>query len=254
MRILTTKLLELADITKEFGRVRALDGISFQLQSDDFTALIGPNGAGKTTLYNIISGRLEPTSGWITFKGENITEESTVERVKRGIGRSFQISNIFDDLTVFQNIRAPLIAQSKERFNPLGRVNKKGSFNKKTEEMLEILGLSEVSNQKCSNLSYGNQRRVEIGIALVTNPELVLLDEPTAGLNPNETAQFVELIHQLNEETESTFFITEHNINMIFSVATHILVLDQGTLIAQGSPEEIRDDKNVRAAYLGEEV
>lgn len=251
---MTTNLLELTDITKQFGQVRALEGVSFQLQSDDFTALIGPNGAGKTTMYDIISGRLEPTSGWITFKGQDITEKSTVDRVKRGIGRSFQISNIFDNLTVFQNIRAPLIAQSSKRFNPFGKVNNKGSIHKKAEEMIDLLELSEVSNQKCSNLSYGNQRRIEIGMTLVTNPELVLLDEPTAGLNPNETSQFVGLIHQLDEETETTFFLTEHNINMIFSIATHILVLDQGTLIAEGPPEEIRDDKNVRAAYLGEEV
>lgn len=247
-------LLELEDVRKQFGELIAVDDVSFRIEDEGLTALIGPNGAGKTTLYNLITGLYQPTAGEIQFRGENVTDVSSAERVRRGIGRSFQITNIFEGLTAFENVRIPVIARSKGRWNPASRIDNKDEIDEEAERILQLLGLEDLEDMVCEEMSYGDKRRVEIGVTLASDPTLVLLDEPTAGMNPSETDEMVDLLNQLNAETDISFFMTEHDMDVIFSIASRILVLNQGSLISDGTPEEIQQDKTVRAAYLGEEV
>ncbi|MFC7157120.1 ABC transporter ATP-binding protein [Halomarina halobia] len=244
-------LLELDGVTKKFGELVAVDDVTWGIDRDGLTALIGPNGAGKTTLYNLITGRLAPTSGHIRFDGRDVTNESPADRAHRGIGRSFQVTNIFEGLTVRENIRAPVIARSEHRWNPLGRASAAGGVAEETERVLDLVGLEDIAELVCTELSYGDKRRVEIGIVLATDPHLVLLDEPTAGMNPTETERMVDLVRRLDGETDMSFFVTEHDIDIIFSIADRILVLDRGRVIADGTPEEIRRDERVQRAYLG---
>lgn len=250
---MTEPLLELDGLTRQFGKLTAVDDVTRSIGQDDLTALIGPNGAGKTTLYNLIAGTLSPSFGTIRFKGEDITNASPVTRTQRGIGRSFQVTNIFDSLTVFENLRAPVIARSDQRWNPISHAGSSTAINDGTEEVLELVGLGDIASTTCSELSYGDKRRVEIGIVLATGPDLVLLDEPTAGMNPTETERMVELIQDLDDKTDMSFFITEHDIAIIFSISERILVLDRGKIIADGTPDEIRQNEHVQTAYLGGE-
>lgn len=251
---MTTPLLELDGVTKKFGELVAVDDVTRSIDRDGLTALIGPNGAGKTTLYNLMTGKLSPTSGTIRFDGQNVTPASPAERTNLGIGRSFQVTNIFEGLTVRENIRAPIIARSDHRWTPIGHASTAGNTAAETDRVLELVGLEDISELLCTELSYGDKRRVEIGIVLATDPEIVLLDEPTAGMNPTETERMVDLIQSLEEETGMSFFVTEHDIDIIFSISDRILVLDRGRIIADGTPDEIRQNERVQVAYLGGEI
>lgn len=251
---MTRPLLELDGVTRKFGELVAVDDVVQSIDRQGLTALIGPNGAGKTTLYNLLTGKLSPTSGTIRFDGQDITELSPAQRTQLGIGRSFQVTNLFEGLTVRENIRAPVIARSEHSWNPIGQASNAGSIAAETDRVLELVGLEDISELLCTELSYGDKRRVEIGIVLATDPKLVLLDEPTAGMNPTETERMVDLVQSLEEETEMSFFVTEHDIDIIFSISDRILVLDRGSIIADGSPDEIRQDERVQSAYLGGEV
>jgi branched-chain amino acid transport system ATP-binding protein len=250
---MTESIIEVDGLTKEFHGFTALDDVSFSIDEDEgITALIGPNGAGKTTLYNLITGHLKPTAGRIVFQGEDITELSTRERVLRGLGRSFQHTNIFDDLTVRQNLRGPVIARSNARYNPFDRIEARGEINDEVDDLLDLVGLEENAETRCSSLSYGDRRRVEIGVSLATDPAYVMLDEPTAGTAPSETQEVIDLIQELREETGVSFLVVEHDMNVVFSIASRILMLHQGELLADGTPEEIRQDERVQTAYLGD--
>lgn len=247
-------LLRTDDLTKQFGSLVAVNDVSLSLKAGDPIALIGPNGAGKTTLYDILSGLLQPTSGTIRFKGEDVTGASPSELTQLGVGRSFQITNIFEGLTVRQNIRAPVIARSTNRLNLLRNVNDVETVQRTTDEVLELLELDDIADETCETLPYGDKRRIEIGITLATDPDIVFLDEPTAGLTPTETQEMTDFVNRLNESTDITFLITEHDIDVIFSLASRVLVLAEGEIIADGSPKQIQEDSRVRSAYLGEEV
>ena len=250
---MTDPLLQLDSVSKRFGNFTAVDDVSFTIDRDEgITALIGPNGAGKTTLYNTIGGQLQPTEGTIRFKGEDVTTLSARKRVREGIGRSFQITNIFDGLTVRQNLRGPVIVQSEDALNPLDRVTDNESANERADELLDLLDLHDVAGVKCNELSYGDRRRVDIGIALATDPDLLLLDEPTAGTAPSETREVIDLIQHLQRETDTSFLIVEHDMNVVFSIAPRILVLHRGRILADSTPEGIRADDEVQTAYLGD--
>jgi branched-chain amino acid transport system ATP-binding protein len=250
---MTDPIIETDGLTKQFGGLAAVDDVSFSIdEAEGITALIGPNGAGKTTLYNLITGHIAPSEGRITFQGEDITGLSTRQRVKQGLGRSFQQTNIFTDLTVRQNLRGPVIARSDARYNPLDRIDGREELNAEVDELLDLVGLREDADVSCSELSYGDRRRVEIGIALATDPAFILLDEPTAGTAPSETQEVIRLIRDLREETEISFLIVEHDMNVVFSIASRILVLHQGQLLADGTPEEIQENEQVQTAYLGD--
>ena len=247
-------LFELDGVTKRFGSLVAVDDVSFSMESGKgITALIGPNGAGKTTTYNLLTGKLKPSEGRILFKGEEINDLSPAKRTKRGMGRSFQLTNIFEGLTARRNLRIPIVARSEGRFNPLSDLESNEEIESEVDRLLELVGITDIADTPCENLAYGDKRRVEIGITLATDPDLVLLDEPTAGMNPEGTEQLVELIDELDRKTETTIFLTEHDMNVVFSIAERILVLNQGRIIADQTPQEITQNEQVQSAYLGTE-
>ncbi len=244
-------ILEVRDLTKNFGSFQAVSGVSLKVEKGELTSLIGPNGAGKTTFYNMLSGKFPPSSGQILFEGRDITGLPPHRVARIGIGRSFQITNIFSRMTVLQNILSALIAhygKGTSFFSPYWKDKKLVS---EAEQILDSLGLLPFSDVPTSQLAYGDKRLVEIGIVLANSPRLVLLDEPTAGMTPEETDRMIALIHRLASETETTFFLTEHDMKVVFSVSQKIYVLHQGSLLASGTPEEIRGDPRVQEAYLG---
>lgn len=250
---MTEPVLETDELRKEFGELLAVDDVSVSIETEGITAIIGPNGAGKTTFYNLLTGALKPTGGRIRFSGRDITDDTPSQRVHAGLGRSFQTTNIFSNLTVRRNIRAPIIASTEKKYNFLSRVDDDTAISKRTEGVLDLFDLTSLADEPVANLSYGDKRRVEIGIAMATEPGLVLLDEPTAGMNPTERESIVDLLLKLDDETDTSVLITEHNMDFVFQLATRIIVLHEGRIIADGTPRDIRNDERVQNAYLGGE-
>lgn len=244
-------ILEVQRITRDFGKFRALNNVSLQIPKGRLCALIGPNGAGKTTFYNVVSGRYFPTSGSVFFEGRDVSRWPPHRRVTGGMLRSFQITNIFPALTVLENVLAPLIVQHGLSLAFWDSMKNQNALKNEAEEILERVGLAGRSRNPVSTLAYGDKRLIEIAIVLARRPKLVLLDEPTAGMNPEETDRMIRLIRTLSQQTDTTFFITEHDMKVVFSVSETIFVLNQGSLLAQGSPEEIKSDPRVREVYLG---
>lgn len=244
-------LLKIDNVTHFYGSFKALNDVSLTVKKSEITALIGPNGAGKTTFYNVVTGKFKPTKGNIYFKGENITGKPTHQLFFKGIGRSFQILNIFPNLTVEENLTIPLLFYRKKAYKLFYDYLKSYEIKIDLDRIFGLLNIFDIRHKKVSSLSYGEKRLVEIGVALVSYPELVLLDEPTAGMNPKETHNMIELILKLSKETDSTFFITEHDMKVVFTLAKKIYVLQQGSLIAEGTPDEIKKNDKVKSAYLG---
>jgi len=244
-------ILETQDIHHSFGRFKVLQGVSIKIPYKQITALIGPNGAGKTTFYNIISGRYRPTRGKVLFEGKDITQIPAHKRIRIGLSRSFQITNIFSNLMVIENIMVPIAIQMGLSYNFNKRLKKCEELHQRAHGVLKLIGLQDKAFVLANELSYGDKRLVEIGLALAISPKLVLLDEPTAGMNPEETERMIGLIKGLALETEATFFITEHDMKVVFSLAQYMYVLHQGYLLAEGLPQEIRDNRAVKEAYLG---
>src|SRR3972149_868188 len=241
-------LLKTAGLSKNFGGLKAVDGVDFALEAGDLRAVIGPNGAGKTTFFNLITGLFPPTSGRIHFRGEDITGFAPHRVSQKGIGRPLQLPSLFSGLTVRENVW--IAAQSRHRFfNPLVHYSRLRDVEEKTREVLRLLGLLEKSDEVVANLSHGDQRLLEIGVALSTSPALLLLDEPTAGLSPTETQEITQTIPAPSNGI--TIVIVEHDMDVIMAVANTITVMDQGRVIAEGSPEAIRKNPRVREAYLG---
>jgi branched-chain amino acid transport system ATP-binding protein len=244
-------ILETRNLSRYFGQMAALSNISLSIREKEITSLIGPNGAGKTTFYNVITGRFPPSSGKILFKDKDITGLAPHQIVKRGVGRSFQITSIFSGLTVLENVRAAVIARSSARMNLFTPVESSRSLYEQSMRYLELIGLADKKDDVCSILSHGDMRVVEIGITLATEPDLILLDEPTQGMTPEETKRMVNLIRDLSNRTETTFFIIEHDMNVVFSISDRIVVLYYGSILADASPDEIRSNRKVKEAYLG---
>ncbi len=244
-------ILQVEHLSRSFGRFQALQDVSFEIARGELCALIGPNGAGKTTFYNTVSGRYRPTGGRVRFQGRDISGMPAHRIANMGLLRSFQITNIFPDLTVLENVIAPLVVHHGSAFSFLSSIAKRTDLVAEAEAILERVGLAGQSRRVVSTLAYGDKRLIEIAIVLARRPKLVLLDEPTAGMNPEETDRMIHLIKELAEHSETTFFITEHDMKVVFSVAQRIFVLNQGSLLAQGRPEEIRANAEVKRAYLG---
>jgi len=244
-------VLQVENLSHSYGKFKVIENITLSIGRGELSALIGPNGAGKTTFYNAISGKFPPTKGKVFLNGEDITGLPAHKVVDRGLCRSFQITNIFSELTVIENVFSPLIIQQKKHFKLYGNIFKDKSVFEKAMYVLEQVGLTDCANQVVSSLAYGDKRLVEMAIVLARNPSVVLLDEPTAGMNPEETENMISLIKKLAEESKTTFFITEHDMKVVFSLAEKIYVLHQGYLLAQGPPEEIRSNDQVQEAYLG---
>ncbi|SMC21334.1 amino acid/amide ABC transporter ATP-binding protein 1, HAAT family [Desulfacinum hydrothermale DSM 13146] len=244
-------ILEINRLGHQFGDFVVMRDISLAVQAGTMTALIGPNGAGKTTFYNLVSGRYQPTQGSIFFDGLDITRMPAHRRVALGLLRSFQITNIFPHLTVLENVLVPLALEHHKGFRFWKSMSRERDLKRQAEEILERVGLASEAHRRAHELAYGDQRLVEIAIVLARNPKLVLLDEPTAGMNPEETERMVHLIQELAQQSGTTFFLTEHDMNVVFSVASYLYVLHQGSLLAQGTPNEIRGNRQVKEAYLG---
>jgi branched-chain amino acid transport system ATP-binding protein len=242
--------LHIKDIHKDFSGLKVLTGVDFKVKEKERHAVIGPNGAGKTTLFNIISGKFKPSSGAILFKGQDISGNPPHVLNRHGLSRSFQITNVFQELSVFDNILSGVRSCSGLRYHFFKNPASDRNIMKKTEAIIEKVGLTAVFNQPASSLSYGRQRALEIGITLSTEPELILLDEPTAGMTREETEQAVRMIDQVT--AGRTLIVIEHDMEVVFSLADTISVLHYGTILASDTPEKIRNDQRVKDAYLGE--
>jgi branched-chain amino acid transport system ATP-binding protein len=252
-----TTILQTENLVRRFGQLVAVDDVSVSIDSDDITSIIGPNGAGKTTFYNLLSGRLKPSEGTVKLRtrdGDGLTTINGMapyEINRLGLSRAFQITNIFEGLTVTDNLRVARISQNQRTLDVRSIARDDASLSDEAREIIELTRLEEVADTVCSNLSHGDLRKVEIALALGTDPTVVLLDEPTAGMNRSETRRMVELIEELDANTETTFVVTEHDMEVVLGVSDRILVLDRGELIAEGSPDDVMADEHVREAYLG---
>jgi branched-chain amino acid transport system ATP-binding protein len=243
-------ILETKTICHDFSGLQVLMDVNLDVKEGERHAIIGPNGAGKTTLFNVITGTYHPSEGDVFFKGRKVTGFKPHKMVRRGMGRSFQITSTFSRLTAFQNIRMGILSKRAIRFNMLRMLDKMQDVTAETEEVLKRINLDGERDIPASQLSYGKSRSLEISMALATDPELVMLDEPTAGMSVDETHNAVELIRRLTEG--KTMVIIEHDMDVVFSLADRITVLHLGTILASGPPEEIRDNQAVKDAYLGE--
>jgi len=243
--------LEVKDLCKKFGGLTALDHVTFSVRQGGIISIIGPNGAGKTTLFNIISGILTPTEGKIFFKGHEITKLPEHTRVRMGIVKSFQITSVFPELSVFENLR--IAAQAKwSTYNFWSRATSLRRVNEAAEEILEEIELMHLRDRLARELSYGEQRYLDIGIATATNPELLLLDEPTAGMAAKEVKATMNLVQKLS--TKYVIILVEHNMNVVMHISDTISVLHRGVIIAEGKPREIQANERVVNVYLGKEA
>jgi len=251
------EILKVKGLRKEFGGIVALQGVSFSLESKHIKAIIGPNGAGKTTIFNIISGVYSPTGGKIWFKGERIDSLKSHLLAKRGISRTFQNVQIFGNMSVVENVMVGCHPWSRSEFLACifrfkrAKVEEKRIYSR-AMQLLEFVGLQDKANTPASNLTFHQQRLVEIARALATGPELILLDEPVAGLNTKETRQMGELICRIRDMGISILLV-EHDMDLVMEISHEIVVLNSGKVIAEGSPREIQNNEKVIAAYLGEE-
>jgi len=246
-------LLEVENLTKTFAGLTAVDDVSLSVESGTIRALIGPNGAGKSTTINCVTGLLDPSAGSVTFDDEDITGADLHDVVQRGISKSFQTASIFPDLSVVDNVRVAAFGteHGSFRFNFLRKRNTYDDVDATATESLESVGLGNSADRLAKTLSYGDKRRLEIAIALASDPELLFMDEPTAGMSPEETERTVDLVERLQAELGLTIVMVEHDMEVIFRVADHITVLHGGEVIADGTPHEVKGDPRVQKAYLG---
>ncbi|MBW2092091.1 MAG: ABC transporter ATP-binding protein [Deltaproteobacteria bacterium] len=243
-------ILETKGLYHDFSGLKVLFDVNLEIEEGERHAIIGPNGAGKTTLFNLITGTYKPSQGKVFFKGKDITATPPFRLARLGMGRSFQITSTFDKQTTFQNIRMGVLSKKAIRFNMFRRVDKIQPVTEETEENLKNINLINERDIPASGLSYGKHRSLEMCMSMSTNPELVMLDEPTAGMSKDETRNAVELIRRLTENR--TMVIIEHDMDVIFSLADRITVLHYGSILATGSPDEIKNNQDVKDAYLGD--
>lgn len=244
-------MLRVESLFKSFDDFMAVNGANLEVKDGEIVAVIGPNGAGKTTLFNLITGLLKPDRGRIVFKDEEITHLPPYEICRKGITRSFQIVNIFPRLTVFGNVQVAVLSHQR-RSSTLFRPAESLAVEE-TRAILEVVGLLDKEGEIAGSLSHGDQKVLEIAIALGNEPELLILDEPTAGMSPEETWATMELIKRLAKMRGLTILFCEHDMDIVFSIAQRIMVMRHGQTIIQGTPEEVRNNKEVQEAYLGEE-
>jgi branched-chain amino acid transport system ATP-binding protein len=243
-------LLNVEGISKSFGGVAAVDDVSFSLMKRELRSIIGPNGAGKTTLFNLLTGHIPADAGRIYFKEKNIAGMPPHSIARSGIGRSFQRISIFSRLSVFENVHVGILSRQKKSYRMFWPARR--TAREETLEILEAIGLEPQAGNLAATLPHGDQKRLEVGIALALGPELLLLDEPTAGMSPEERLSTIDLIGNLVKERGLTLLFTEHDMDIVFSVSEKITVLNQGQVIAEGTPEEIRSNAEVQKVYLGE--
>jgi branched-chain amino acid transport system ATP-binding protein len=244
-------VLEVRGVSKRFGSLVAVRDVSLSVEKGELRAIIGPNGAGKTTFFNLISGFFPPASGTIAFDGRDITALPAHERVSLGMARTFQITEIFPELTVFDNVRISTEVAQGFRLRPWMSQADTAKVRRHVEETLQLTGLSAKSDRLVGELAHGDQRAAEIATALALRPRLLLLDEPTAGMGDQETYEITQIIRRLHRDGNFTIVLIEHDMRVVFHLADRITVLDQGSLLAEGAPKEIAANEAVQAAYLG---
>lgn len=244
-------ILETKNLTKKFGGLIAVNNASITIEQGICKGLIGPNGAGKTTFFNLVCGILKPTSGKIFFKGEDVTGLPPHQISKRGISRSFQITNVFTRLPVLENVRLAVQSREKENYNFYFHSDRFKENQKRALEILETVGLKQRAYYPADFLPHGDQRKLEIAIALATKPELLLLDEPTAGVSIEEVPDVVNVIKKIRQTQKITILIVEHKIDVIMDVCDSVTVMHEGSVIADGTPKEITRNEMVQTVYLG---
>jgi branched-chain amino acid transport system ATP-binding protein len=244
--------IELVDLYKSFGSTAIIRGVNLAIERGERHAIIGPNGAGKSTLYNLITSKYVPTSGHVRLRGEDVTGHPPYEINRKGLARSFQVTNIFPRMTVFENVRCGLLWAMNYRYSFWHDVDHLDDVNERSMKVLEDIGMAARAAVPAGALSYAEQRALEIGITIAGGADIILLDEPTAGMNRSETAQTVELVRRITED--KTLVMVEHDMSVVFGLADRISVLVYGEVIASGRPDEIRGNPAVREAYLGEEA
>ncbi len=245
------EMITIENLTKNFGGLRAVDGVTMKVKEGELVSIIGPNGAGKSTLFNLITGYIRPDEGKVFFRGEDITHLPVHQMVGKGIGRSFQLLNVFSELSVFENIRMGVQAHlgyGFEFFTPLDRLQE---VREKVPALIESVGLTGKETARAKDLSYGDNKILDVAVALTADPKAIFLDEPTSGLATKETGRMIDLIRKLSERL--TIVLVEHDMNVVFSVSERIIVMTQGRIIAAGKPDDIRKDEGVQEAYLGGE-
>jgi branched-chain amino acid transport system ATP-binding protein len=246
-----TAVLEVSGLSKRFGSLVAVRDVSFAVQGGELRAIIGPNGAGKTTLFNLVSGLFAPTAGRIAFEGRDITGMPADARVAHGIARTFQITEIFPELTVHDNVRISAEVASGYRLRAWLGAGEREKVAGRVREVLELTNLARKASRLAGELSHGDQRAAEIAMALALRPRLLLLDEPTAGMGDRETYEIAQLVRRLHRDSKYTIVLIEHDMRVVFHLADRVTVLDQGALLAEGTPQKIAANEAVQAAYLG---
>ncbi|MFW7340118.1 ABC transporter ATP-binding protein [Pollutimonas sp. H1-120] len=249
---MTQPILQISNLTKRFGGVAAVSDVSLQVFPQETLAIIGPNGAGKTTFYNMLSGRMHPTAGTIVFQGTDITGLPAHRISRMGVSRSFQINNIFNEMSVRENVEVALTAYHGDSRRWVNIASRNKPIQQEADTLLERLSLTGIATKRAGFISYGDKRLVEIAVVLATRPQLVLLDEPTAGMTPDETHRVTALVKSLAATGDYTFLITEHDMGVVFDVADRILVMHRGQSLALGTPQEVKAHPEVRRAYLGD--
>ena len=244
-------VFETINLRREFGALVAVNNVSIKVRKNTLHAIIGPNGAGKTTFFNLLSGNIEPTSGQVIYKGRDITRQPVHRTIHFGIGRSFQISNIFPSLTVFENVRLACQALGRDNFKFWQAASTFKQYEERTWEVLERVQLKKRAFDLARTLPHGDQRKLELGMILAPDSEVLLLDEPTAGMASEQVPELLSLIQDIQKTGNKTVMLVEHNMNVVMSVSDMITVMHLGKVLAEGTPSDITANKEVQTAYLG---
>jgi branched-chain amino acid transport system ATP-binding protein len=245
-------ILRVESLAKRFGGLHALDGVDLTVAHGEFRAIIGPNGAGKSTFFNAMTGVLRPDSGRVTFEGREVTGEPPHVLARNGVGRTFQITSVFHDLTALENVQVALLAHARRAWSVWPRA--RSLYAGRAQELLALVGLDGNARRLAGTLAHGDQKRLELAIALAGAPRLLLLDEPTAGMAAQERIESIKLVHRVARELGLSCVFTEHDMAVVFAVATRITVMHQGRVLAEGTPAEVRARPEVQQVYLGEAV
>ena len=243
-------ILRIEGLAKRFGGLEALGGVKLSVSPGDFRAIIGPNGAGKSTFFNTMTGLLRPDAGRVIFEGRDVTGEPPHRLARRGVARTFQITSVFADLTALENVQVALLAHARQNWSVW--LAARPRHVDRARELLALVGLAASDGRLAKTLSHGDQKRLELAIALAGKPRLLLLDEPTAGMAAQERLESIRLVHRVARELGVSCVFTEHDMAVVFAVATHITVMHQGRVLAEGTPAEVRSRPEVQQVYLGE--